>query len=145
MLASSSKMQVPSATAMQRPRLLSPAAVSGVVQQSRLVARAGGEQGASMNVCKTCGVDLSKAPSGCDGEGRIIGGLAAIPGFGWWPIKAYKPCGGLSAAGMDYVRKGQPTNEMLFGGVSLGQGQQQESLDVMTKTAERGIEVDIKQ
>lgn len=42
-------------------------------------------------------------------------------------------------------RKGQPTNEMLFGGVSLGQGQQQESLDVMTKTAERGIEVEIKQ
>lgn len=42
-------------------------------------------------------------------------------------------------------RKGQPTNEMLFGGVSLGQGQQQDSLDVMTKTAERGIEVDIKQ
>lgn len=32
---------------------------------------------------------------------------------------------------------------MLFGGVSLGQGSQQETLDVMTKTAERGIEVDI--
>lgn len=40
----------------------------------------------------------------CDGEGRIIGGLAAIPGFGWWPIKAYRPCAGLSQAGMDYVR-----------------------------------------
>lgn len=45
----------------------------------------------------------------CDGEGRIIGGLAAIPGFGWWPIKAYKPCSGLSAAGMDYVRWAQTT------------------------------------
>lgn len=43
-------------------------------------------------------------PCSCDGEGRIIGGLAAIPGFGWWPIKAYRPCSGLSAAGMDYVR-----------------------------------------
>lgn len=41
-------------------------------------------------------------------------------------------------------RKGQATNEMLFGGVSLGEGQQ-ESLEVMTKTAERGIEVDLKQ
>ena len=40
----------------------------------------------------------------CDGEGRIIGGLAALPGFGWWPIKAYRPCSGLSQAGMDYVR-----------------------------------------
>lgn len=40
----------------------------------------------------------------CDGEGRIIGGLAALPGFGWWPIKAYRPCSALSAAGMDYVR-----------------------------------------
>jgi hypothetical protein len=40
----------------------------------------------------------------CDGEGRVLGGLAALPGFGWWPIKAYKPCGGLSSAGIDYVR-----------------------------------------
>jgi hypothetical protein len=32
---------------------------------------------------------------------------------------------------------------MLFGGVSLGQGSQQDTLDVMTRTAERGIEVDI--
>lgn len=55
MLASSSKMQVAFPAAMQRPRLLSPAADSGVVQQSRLVARAGGEQvrvrGAAWWVC----------------------------------------------------------------------------------------------
>jgi hypothetical protein len=43
-------------------------------------------------------------PHRCDGEGRELGGLAAVPGFGWWPIKAYKPCPGLSQAGMDYVR-----------------------------------------
>lgn len=24
----------------------------------------------------------------CDGSGRIIGGMAAIPLFAWWPIKA---------------------------------------------------------
>jgi hypothetical protein len=24
---------------------------------------------------------------GCDGSGRMIGGLGAIPGLGWWPIK----------------------------------------------------------
>lgn len=78
----------------------------------------------------------------CDGEGRVLGGLAAIPGFGWWPIKAYKPCSGLSSAGMDYVRKGQPTNEMLFGGVSLAPSQQ-ESLEAMKETADRGIKVDV--
>lgn len=38
--------------------------------------------------------------------------------------------------------KGQPTNEMLFGGVSLGQSQQ-ESLEVMKETADRGIKVDV--
>lgn len=25
--------------------------------------------------------------SGCDGTGRIQGGIATVPGFGWWPIK----------------------------------------------------------
>jgi hypothetical protein len=39
-------------------------------------------------------------------------------------------------------RKGQATNEMLFGGVSLGQNQQ-ESLTVMQETAEKGIKVDV--
>ncbi|KAF6266592.1 hypothetical protein COO60DRAFT_1632685 [Scenedesmus sp. NREL 46B-D3] len=78
----------------------------------------------------------------CDGEGRIVGGLGAVPGFGWWPIKAYRPCPGLSSAGMEYVRKGQPTNEMLFGGVSLSENQQ-ESLVVMKETADKGIEVDV--
>lgn len=62
------------------------------------------QQQASSNVCRTCGVDLSKAPGGCDGEGRIIGGLAAVPGFRWWPIKAYRPCPGLEEAGLEYVR-----------------------------------------
>lgn len=40
----------------------------------------------------------------CDGEGRIIGGLGAVPGFGWWPIKAYRPCNMLGEAGVEYVR-----------------------------------------
>eukprot|EP00878_Enallax_costatus_P001923 GHUV01002085.1.p1 GENE.GHUV01002085.1~~GHUV01002085.1.p1 ORF type:complete len:142 (+),score=26.23 GHUV01002085.1:161-586(+) len=100
------------------------------------------QQASSSNVCKTCGVDLGKAPGGCDGEGRIVGGLGALPGFGWWPIKAYRPCPGLSSAGMDYVRKGQATNEMLFGGVSLSE-RQQESLEVMKDTADKGIKIDV--
>ena len=44
------------------------------------------------------------AARSCDGEGRVIGGLGAVPGFGWWPIKAYRPCPALSEAGIDYVR-----------------------------------------
>jgi hypothetical protein len=126
--------------------------------------------------CKTCGADLSKAPGTCDREGRVLGGLAAIPGFGWWPIKAYRPCPGLSSAGVDYVRcgadadavhmivvkqhikatiinhnpyllfaacrKGQPTNEMLFGGVSLSESQR-ESLGVMKETADKGIDIEL--
>lgn len=59
--------------------------------------------GCSFDSCCCC-VWCVHTPCSCDGEGRIIGGLAAIPGFGWWPIKAYRPCSGLSAAGMDYVR-----------------------------------------
>lgn len=40
----------------------------------------------------------------CDGQGRVMGGLGAVPGFGWWPIKAYRPCPGLEQAGIEYVR-----------------------------------------
>lgn len=40
----------------------------------------------------------------CDGEGRVLGGLGAVPGFRWWPIKAYRPCPNLEKAGLDYVR-----------------------------------------
>ena len=27
---------------------------------------------------------------GCDGRGRALGGLAAIPLFSWWPIKVHR-------------------------------------------------------
>ncbi|KXZ54194.1 hypothetical protein GPECTOR_5g289 [Gonium pectorale] len=92
------------------------------------------------NVCSTCGVDKSKIPGGCDGQGRVIGGMGALPGFGWWPIKAYKPCPALNEAGLEYTRKGQATNEVLFGGVSLGpQGAQ--SLDEIKKAADKGIKI----
>lgn len=79
-------------------------------------------------------------PGGCDGQGRVIGGMGALPGFGWWPIKAYKPCPALNEAGLEYTRKGQGTNEVLFGGVSLGpQGAQ--SLEEIKKQADKGIKV----
>ncbi len=40
----------------------------------------------------------------CDGEGRIIGGMGAVPGFGWWPIKAYRPCPNFTKTGQTYKR-----------------------------------------
>uniref|UniRef100_A0A061R9J4 Uncharacterized protein n=1 Tax=Tetraselmis sp. GSL018 TaxID=582737 RepID=A0A061R9J4_9CHLO len=68
---------------------------------------------APKNVCPTCGVPLSEAPSGCDGKGRQIGGVGAF--IDWWPIKAYRPCPALTSSGGKYKRKGQITDEMLFG------------------------------
>ena len=40
----------------------------------------------------------------CDGEARIIGGMGAVPGFGWWPIKAYRPCPNYTNSGNTYQR-----------------------------------------
>lgn len=40
----------------------------------------------------------------CDTQGRVMGGLGAVPGFGWWPIKAYRPCSALNEAGIEYTR-----------------------------------------
>ncbi len=40
----------------------------------------------------------------CDEEGRVVGGVGALPGLGWWPIKAYKPCDNLTQAGLEYTR-----------------------------------------
>lgn len=67
------------------------------------------------DACPTCGVPLSEKAFGCDGSGRIAGGIGAVPGFGWWPIKAYRPCPKAGAAGVAYQRKGQITDEVLFG------------------------------
>jgi hypothetical protein len=51
---------------------------------------------------------------GCDGNGRAIGGLAAIPLFEWWPIKAYRPCPRCAEAGIKYSRTGQSLDEIVF-------------------------------
>uniref|UniRef100_A0A7S2Z0Q0 Uncharacterized protein n=1 Tax=Chloropicon laureae TaxID=464258 RepID=A0A7S2Z0Q0_9CHLO len=51
----------------------------------------------------------------CDGEARIIGGMGAVPGFGWWPIKAYRPCPNFTKSGQTYKRKGQNLDKIMFG------------------------------
>jgi len=63
--------------------------------------------------CDSCGVAREKMQ--CDGTGRIQGGLAAIPLFSWWPIKAYRPCPGLIESGGTYTRKGQDVDSILWG------------------------------
>lgn len=67
------------------------------------------------DICKTCGVAKNEMAYGCDGSGRIMGGIGAVPGFGWWPIKAYRPCGKAVDAGVTYQRKGQGVDEVMFG------------------------------
>ncbi|KAK2991431.1 hypothetical protein RJ640_019077 [Escallonia rubra] len=69
--------------------------------------------------CKACGKE--EIESGCNGEGRIQGGIATVPGFGWWPIKAYRPCPGFVASGGRYRRRGQSMDEVAgFGRVEVG-------------------------
>ena len=63
--------------------------------------------------CDSCGVAREKMQ--CDGTVRIQGGLAAIPLFSWWPIKAYRPCPGLIESGGTYTRKGQDVDSILWG------------------------------
>ncbi|KAJ1281832.1 hypothetical protein BS78_03G004000 [Paspalum vaginatum] len=63
--------------------------------------------------CKGCG--RGELQPGCNGEGRIQGGIAAVPGFGWWPIKAYRPCPGFLASGGRYRRQGQSMDDVASG------------------------------
>ncbi|XP_060206780.1 uncharacterized protein LOC132634751 [Lycium barbarum] len=63
--------------------------------------------------CQGCG--RAEIESGCNGEGRIQGGIATVPGFGWWPIKAYRPCPAFVASGGRYKRFGQSMDEVVSG------------------------------
>ncbi|KAL8515063.1 hypothetical protein ACS0TY_013952 [Phlomoides rotata] len=67
----------------------------------------------SLTGCKACGrEDIER---GCNGEGRIQGGIATVPSFGWWPIKAYRPCPAFVESGGRYRRTGQSMDEVVSG------------------------------
>jgi hypothetical protein len=52
----------------------------------------------------------------CDGSGRIIGGIAALPWpFSLWPIKVYRPCPNFKG---EYRRAGQTLDELVGSKVS---------------------------
>ena len=55
-----------------------------------------------------------RARAGCNGNGRVLGGLAAIELFSWWPIKAYRPCPECAKRGVRYERSGQTLDEIAF-------------------------------
>ncbi|BBN06030.1 hypothetical protein MPTK1_3g17830 [Marchantia polymorpha subsp. ruderalis] len=63
--------------------------------------------------CAACG--KPEKVGGCNGEGRIQGGIGAVPGFGWWPIKAFRPCPAFVESGGKYRRIGQSLDEVAFG------------------------------
>ncbi|KAL5227589.1 hypothetical protein ABZP36_015854 [Zizania latifolia] len=63
--------------------------------------------------CRGCGRE--ELERGCNGEGRIQGGIAIVLGFGWWPIKAYRPCPGFAASGGRYRRQGQSMDDVASG------------------------------
>jgi hypothetical protein len=65
--------------------------------------------------CDACGREDGSI-NGCDGTGRIIGGLGAV--VDWWPIKAYRPCPELGKAQRQYKRSGQSLDEIAFGRVA---------------------------
>lgn len=71
------------------------------------------EQGKVLGGCKACG--RPEIERGCNGEGRIQGGIGTIPGFSWWPIKVFRPCPGFIDAGGQYKRRGQSLDEFAFG------------------------------
>lgn len=64
---------------------------------------------------------------GCDGSGKIKGGLGALPGFGWVGAKVYRPCPAYLQAGYVYEREGQTLEQVLFSEPSTKMKQRYES------------------
>ncbi len=82
--------------------------------------------------CTTC--PLSPVCSGeyitrgCDGTGKIQGGIATWPLFRWWFIKVYRPCPAYLEAGFKYKREGQTLEQVLFSEPSNKFKEQQKAL-----------------
>ena len=69
--------------------------------------------GGSCGPCKNAPLCSGEyADKGCDGTGRISGGVGAV--IPWFPIKVYRPCPSFLAAGYQYKREGQTMDQVLF-------------------------------
>ena len=74
---------------------------------------------------------------GCDGTGKIQGGIATIGIFSWWPIKVFRPCPSYLTAGYAYKREGQTMDQVLFSEPSTKMKEKMEALrnnDSLTKS-----------
>lgn len=88
------------------------------------------------------------AAKGCDGSGKIQGGIATVPFFTWWPIKVFRPCPSYLAAGYQYKREGQTMDQVLFSEPSTKMKEKMESMRLkelegsgtLDETASRGVE-----
>lgn len=77
---------------------------------------------------------------GCDGTGKIQGGIATIPFLGWWPIKVFRPCPSYLAAGYQYKREGQTMDQVLFSEPSTKQRESMELKKLEKEKAELQLE-----
>eukprot|EP00262_Sarcandra_glabra_P002817 TRINITY_DN1319_c1_g1_i1.p1 TRINITY_DN1319_c1_g1~~TRINITY_DN1319_c1_g1_i1.p1 ORF type:complete len:168 (-),score=37.56 TRINITY_DN1319_c1_g1_i1:187-690(-) len=102
---SSSSLQTPQSTVIEE----SPPPSDDVIVDSAIE----NAEKVQIRGCKACGRE--EIEKGCNGEGRIQGGIGTVPGFGWWPIKAFRPCPGFVASGGRYRRRGQSMDEVAFG------------------------------
>lgn len=82
---------------------------------THLLASSGGASGPACGPCPNapkCNGEFRS--QGCDGTGKVLGGLAAVPGFSWLPVKVYRPCPSYLKAGYVYRREGQTMDQVLF-------------------------------
>jgi hypothetical protein len=73
---------------------------------------------------------------GCDGSGKIQGGIATFPFFGWWPIKVFRPCPSYLQAGYQYKREGQTMDQVLFSEPSTKMKEKMEAMKVEKQNEE---------
>lgn len=80
---------------------------------------------------------------GCDGTGKIQGGIATVSFLSWWPIKVFRPCPAYLEAGYVYRREGQTMDQVLFSEPSskmkakMDSMRKEEAEKVMTSMARR--------
>lgn len=67
---------------------------------------------------------------GCDGTGKIQGGIATIGFMSWWPIKVFRPCPAYLEAGYVYKREGQTMDQVLFSEPSTKMKEKMEQMRV---------------
>lgn len=79
---------------------------------------------------------------GCNGNGKIQGGIATLPFFGWWPIKVYRPCPAYLQAGYVYEREGQTLDQVLYSEPSMKQRKRMEEVQLKRSEEEKKLKGD---